>query len=625
VATRWDRVVGEKVRGFGGVFLHRSPSRLTALFGVPRALEQTPQRAVQAALAILQAVTRAGEPRPQVRAGVHVGEARVDAGASDPTARLLAIGDVLALPERLLGHCGAGEVLVSPQVARRVERTCELEGRRLQLGPADADVLTAYCVTGPRQWAESTRAAAGEGALTSFVGRHRELDLLRDAFDRAVSNQGQVVFIAGDAGMGKSRLLAEFRKRLASAPHRWIEGRCASYGTDTPFLPIIDSLRRHLDIDDLDDEAAASAKVAREIERLGDDLGWTMPFVHQALSLRVGDDTVASLDSASRRSETFRALRALTLRAAELEPLVMVVEDLHWIDPASEEFLAFVDEAIPTARVLLVLSHRSGYNHPFGDRSYQQRIALAPLSGGDTARMTGSILGAAEVPEELRSLIARKAEGNPFFVEELTKSLLEDGSLRRENGGVVLARNLGDIAVPDTIQDILIARIDRLAEESRRAIQVASVIGREFALRLLARISDAGDRIRAHVDELRGLELIYEKALHPELAYMFKHALTHDVAYESVLREHRKALHRTIGLAIEELYADRIAEHYETLAERLVRADRGPRPAQPPSQHPRLVLRRDRRRGAGARRRPPKPFRAASIPDRTGGATSGYG
>ena len=179
--------------------------------------------------------------------------------------------------------------------------------------------------------------------------------------------------------MGKSRLLAEFRKRLASAPHRWIEGRCASYGTDTPFLPIIDGLRRHLDIDDLDDEAAASAKIAREIERLGDDLGWTMPFVHQALSLRVGDDTVASLDSASRRSETFRALRALTLRAAELEPLVMVVEDLHWIDPASEEFLAFVDDAIPTARVLLVLSHRSGYNHPFGDRSYHQRIALAPL------------------------------------------------------------------------------------------------------------------------------------------------------------------------------------------------------------------------------------------------------
>lgn len=570
VATRLERAIADKVEGFGGVFLQRSPSQLTAVFGVPRALEQMPQRPVQSALAIQRA---AGSNGPEIRCAVHLGAVRIDTSAADPTARLLPIGDVFSLPERLLGHAGAGETVVSAQVARRVEGICQLQARTLQLGSREADCLIAYNVVGPLPAPAAAGATVEGAALTRFVGRERELDLLCDAFSRAAAGQGQVVFIAGEAGIGKSRLLAELRQRLAGKPFRWVEGRCASYGMGTPFLPVTDALRRYLEIEDSDDEASATGKITAELERLGPDVGWTLPFVKQALSLQVGDDTVRALDSASRRSELFRALRALMLRAAELEPIVLVVEDLHWIDPASEEYLSFVDEVIPTARVLLLLSHRSGYAQPFGDRTYHQRVTLSPLSGEHAAVMTRSILGTAEIPHELRSLIARKAEGNPFFVEELTKSLLEDGSLCQEDGRIVLARNLSDITVPDTIQDILIARIDRLAEESRRAIQVASVIGREFALRLLARISEAGEHIRTQVEELRGLELVYEKALHPELAYMFKHALTHDVAYESVIGDRRKALHRTIGLAIEELYADRLAEHYETLAHHFSRGE----------------------------------------------------
>src|SRR5262245_2415923 len=224
-------------------------------------------------------------------------------------------------------------------------------------------------------------------------------------------------------------------------------------------------------------------------------------------------------------------------------------------------------------RALLVCSHRPGYRHPFGDRSYHVRIALRPLSAAEMADLSGSLLGTADVPAEVRALIAAKAEGNPFFVEEVTRSLLEDGTLQRENGHVVLTRAAGTIDVPDTIQDVLVARLDRLADDARHAIQVASVIGREFALRLLERIAEAGGKVRAHVDELRSLELIYEKAAHPELAYMFKHALTHDVAYSSVLLERRRELHRTIGAAIEELYADRLAEFYETLAHHYGRAE----------------------------------------------------
>jgi DNA-binding NtrC family response regulator/tetratricopeptide (TPR) repeat protein len=572
---RWERSVAERIEGFGGVFLQRSPSRLTAVFGIPRALEQTALRAVQAALSIQRTAAQVRSARPEVCAAVHAGEVHVDVGAENPTARLLPIGDTLSLPERLLGHTAPGEVLVSAAVARRIERACEIEARTVALGPGGAQRLTVYSAAGATR--AFAPAEAGHGGAAAFVGRTRELATLEDAFARAREAQGQVVFVAGEAGIGKSRLVAEFRQSIAGQRHRWIEGHCASYGTRTPFLPVIDGLRRYLGIDDRDDEASATSKIAAEIERLGSDLAWTLPFVQQILSLRAGDDLVDTLDSAMRRSENFRALRAILLRAAEIEPLVLVVEDLHWIDPFSEEFFAFVVDVVPATRALLVFSHRLGYQHPFGDQSYHQRITLSPLSVQDTAAMTDSILGTGDLPAALRALIARKAEGNPFFVEELTRSLLEDGSLTREDGRVVLARHVGDISVPETIQDVLLARIDRLAEESRRAIQVASVIGREFALRLLERITEAGERIRTHVEELRGLELIYEKALHPELAYMFKHALTHDVAYESVVGERRKALHRTIGETIEELYADRLAEHYETLAHHFMRGEDWPK------------------------------------------------
>jgi tetratricopeptide (TPR) repeat protein len=346
----------------------------------------------------------------------------------------------------------------------------------------------------------------------------------------------------------------------------WIEGRCASYGQSTAFLPIVDALRRYYGIDDRDEEVEALAKIDAGVAALGGDLAWTIPFVRQLLSLPPGDESVTALDAATRRSQTFRALKALTLQAAQAAPLVIVIEDLHWMDAASEEFLGFLAEFVPATRALLVCSHRPGYRHPFGDRSYHARVAVQALSEDDMGAMASKLLGTGTVPPELRALIARKAEGNPLFVEEVTKSLFEEGVLRFEGDRIALTRSLDDVSVPDTIHDVLMSRIDRLGDEPKRAIQLAAVIGREFALRLLMRIAEQGGRVHAHVDELRALELIYEKAGHPEVAYMFKHALTHDVAYASILVQRRKALHRTIASAIEELYEDRLPEHYETLA-----------------------------------------------------------
>jgi len=244
-----------------------------------------------------------------------------------------------------------------------------------------------------RMWEREHALAAGERAL-----------------DGARAGRGSALFIVGEAGLGKSRLLAELRQLLGAAPHRWVEGRCAAYGTTTAFLPIVDGLRRSWGIDDRDDEASASAKVDAAIARLGNDLDWTLPFVRQVLGLAPRDAALAALDSASRRSELFRAMKAITLRVAEQAPLVLVVEDLHWIDPASEEYLAFIADVMPTTRALLVCSYRPGYRHPFGDRSYHVRVTLRPLSSGEMADITGALLGTAEIPLPVRSLIAAKAE-----------------------------------------------------------------------------------------------------------------------------------------------------------------------------------------------------------------------
>ncbi len=563
--THWQQEVEAKVRGFGGVLVQKSASRMVAVFGIPKALEQGAQRAVHAASAVQRLE---GAAAPERRIAVHAGAVRVDTATSDPAAHVLPIGDVLSLPERLLGHAGAGEVVLSPVVARRLRGIVNMTARELRLGPAEADRVQ---VTTVGSAPASDLPEQLDQVQARFVGRSGEITFLQEAFASAEGSQGQLAFVVGDAGIGKSRLIAELRESIADRDHLWVEGRCTAYGATSPFLPIADAVRRLMRIDDRDDEAQATEKLERGVAAAGEDLAWTAPFLRQLLSLRQNDESVASLDSASRRSELFRALRALLLRAAESRPLVLVAEDLHWVDSASEEFLTFLSELIPASRILLVCSYRPGYRHPFGDSSYHVRLTLRPLSGGEIAEVAGSLLRAGVLPPEVSRLVSSKAEGNPFFVEEVTKSLLEDGSLRRHDGRVVLTRDLADVAVPDTIQEVLLARIDRLAVNARQAMQIASVIGREFALRLLDRIVETGGGVEPHLAELRALELIYEKALHPELAYMFTHALTHEVAYESVVAERRRDLHRTIGLAIEELYADRLPEHYEALAHHFAR------------------------------------------------------
>ncbi len=385
----FDVILGEVHRLEGTVNQFTGDGAM-ALFGAPVALEDAPRRAVAAALGIQRAL---GALRDEIlaqrgidfrlRIGINTGLVVVGRIGNDLRMDYTAVGDTTNLAARLQTLAPPGAILISESTDRLVRGYFET----VPVGPLDvkgkATPVRAFQVMAELPARGRIDAVADLG-LTPLIGRRRELDLLREAFGGARDGHGRVVFLVGDAGLGKSRLLFEFRRSLADEPHLWIEGRCASYGTATAFLPIVDALRRWAGIEDRDDEQGALAKLDARVSGLGGDLAWTLPFLRLLLSLPAGDDAVAGLDAAVRRSETFRALKALTLQAALVAPVVVVIEDLHWIDPASEEYLGFLADAVAATHAILVCSHRPGYRHPFGDRSYHARIALADaLRRGD--------------------------------------------------------------------------------------------------------------------------------------------------------------------------------------------------------------------------------------------------
>ena len=408
---------------------------------------------------------------------------------------------------------------------------------------------------------------AVERGLTPLVGRERELAALLDLFRQVTTGHGQVALVVGEAGIGKSRLLLELHRALEQAKEEvtWLEGRCISFGQSIPLLPLIDQLRENFRIEEFDGEPEIIAKVEHGMRRLG-GLETHIPYIRYLLSVDPGDPAISAMDPLVRRRQVFDALRTLTLRGARLRPTVFVFEDLHWIDRSTEEYLGSFVDSVAGLPLMLILTYRLGYNPPFGSRSFFTTLNLHSLSEAETLTMAGRVLGTNQFPPELTTALMEKAEGVPLFVEEVTKTLLDLGLLRRENGGYRLVKGIAEVNVPDTIQGIIMARLDRLGEEGKRAVQLASVIGRQFLVRLLERISGFTSKLEGLLAELQTLEIIYRQGLLPEPAYIFKHAVIQDVAYNSLLIQRRKELHNAVGQAIEELYTDRLTEHYEELA-----------------------------------------------------------
>jgi class 3 adenylate cyclase/tetratricopeptide (TPR) repeat protein len=567
-----QRMMMDAVHAYEGTVNEVSGDGIMAIFGAPIAHEDHALRACRAALDMQHAVRRSTEQAApgsvgqaiRLRVGLNSGEVVVRAINNDLTITYSAMGMTTHLAARMEQSAAPGSIRLTNDTLRHVGGLIDVRPRgEIKVKGVTQPVLV-YELRG-RGKAQTRLEAATLAGLTRFVGREQEMRAVEERFAEADAGQGQVVSIVGDPGIGKSRVLMEFRERIGERAS-WVEGRCVSFGQSMAFHPVIDLMRRNFRIEEQDPAEVVREKVTAGVARIGPGFESRLPYVFYMLGVAEPGDPVQRVDPQIRRAETFDALRQLLLRAAERKPQVMVYEDLHWSDNATREFLRFLLDSIPRSRVLILLTLRPGHDLALADRTYATRLVLRNLSTEESAEMTAALLASADLPPELHALVQRKAEGNPFFVEELIKSLSETGAIHRDGTRWMLGRPLDQIVVPNTIQDVLMARIDHLEEEPRQTLQLAAVIGREFTQRLLDRIAEIRRGTTAVLRELQAIELIHEKALFPELAYMFKHALTQDVAYGSLLTPRRRELHRRIGEAIEELYADRLAEHYTVLA-----------------------------------------------------------
>jgi tetratricopeptide (TPR) repeat protein len=529
------------------------------------------QRAVHAALAIRQFIVEAAGAAEraaglEVRLAVHGGAVLVDTQASDPATRLLPIGDTLTLPMRLLGLTAQGEILLSSQVRRAVEGWYELQTRELRLTGESAERIAAFTLVGFRPQ-RSLLTRMGKRTLSRFVGRERELGVLGEVLSQAAGGRGQVVGIVGEPGVGKSRLLYEFRQRPTVEQVLYLEGDCSSYGATILYLPLLDLLKTYFQLDDRDDAQRIREKVADRLRTLDERLLPTLPEFLTLLDVPVADPLWQRLDPPRRRQRLMEALKCLLVCESQAQPLVMIIENLHWIDTETQAFLDSLVESLSAVHMLLLVTYRPEYQHGWGNKTFYTQLRLDPLPRQGAQAFLQALLGHDVRLGALRQQLIEGTEGNPFFLEESVQTLVETQVLAGERGAYRLVKPLPRMQVPATVHAVLGARIDRLPSEARSLLQAAAVIGREVPFPLLQAIAEQPEAVlQRGLAHVQAAEFLYETRLFPERAYAFKHALTREVAYGSLLQERRRVLHACIVEALEALAGDRVAEYVERLA-----------------------------------------------------------
>jgi adenylate cyclase len=555
------RHVMEAVHRYEGTVNQFTGDGVMALFGAPIAHEDHAVRAVAAALAIQKALgdyaaelKRGRDIEFGLRIGLNTGPVVVGKIGDDLRMDYTAQGETVNLAARLQAAGSAGGVLISEATYRLVSRTFATEDRGALAVKGIAQPVHAFAVTGERT-RRSRFEAAVERGLTPLVGRSREIQFLEDCFERALGGKGQAVSLVGEAGTGKSRLAYELRSRLEGRALGAWRADCLPHGETAPFRVITEFLRASFGLEQGETESAQVQKLEAVVTQLDAGLAWVIPYCKLLLALPASELDAEGLDQAQRKRRTLEAVKALLFRGADQGPQLLVVEDLQWIDRSSEETLRALVDALADRRVLILCTYRPGYVPPWQERSFHQRLALEPLAPAQAAQMAKALLASCESSSFDDRVVAR-AEGNPLFIEELA------GYLRERKEGPASSKE----AVPETIHDLLTARIDRLREPLKRTLQRASVLGREFTVGLLAAVTPAGEDVHGAVAELVALELLHEKELFPELRLSFAQALIRDVAYRGLLLKSRAELHAAAGRALERLYADRLDQVLHDLA-----------------------------------------------------------
>ena len=573
IMDRFYEVLIHEVHRYEGTVNEMTGDGVMALFGVPRAIENSSQRAIQSALSIHREITKFSNQEKgkalvsplEIRIGVHTGPVVVGALGNDLRVEFKAVGNTVNIAKRMEETADPGATYVTEDTFRLCRGLFRFEGLGERQLKGKTDSVRIYRVIGPSSQTSRFEVNAEEG-LTPFVGRERELELLLDGFERVKAGSGQAFSIVAEAGVGKTRLLHEFSKAVANEDVVFRQARCLSYSRGEAYQPIIELLKTSFQIHESDDDAEIRRKVAGGLQNIGMDHVASLPYLLQVLSVRDSgvDDALSNEENRYRFMET---LKNTALKDSEAKPVIIAFEDMHWVDNGSEDAIRGLFENIAGSRVMLIFTYRPEYLHTWGAKTFHSQINLNRLSNRESLLMISHILGDADIDSSLAELALEKTEGVPFFIEELIKSLVSLKVIENRNGRYDLAKEKKGLAIPSTIHDVIMARIDPLPDAAKRTLQIGSVIGREFGFEILKQITQLPDQeLLAHLSELKDRELLYERGIWPQSVFSFKHAYTHDVAYDSILEARRAEIHGKTGQAIEALFPGRLEEHYKTLA-----------------------------------------------------------
>jgi predicted ATPase len=570
----------EAVHRYEGTVNQVMGDGIMALFGAPLAHEDHAVRACYAALRMQESVKRYAEGvrrtegiPVQIRVGLNSGEVVVRSIGSDLHMDYTAVGQTTHLAARMEQLATPGSILLSAEALRLAEGYVQVKA----LGPIPVkglpEPVEVYEAMGGGSVRTRLQAAAMRG-LSRFVGRDAEMEQLRRSLQQAQEGRGQVVAAVGEAGVGKSRLFYEFTHSHRTQDWLILESTSASYGKATAYLPIIDLVIEYFRIQDRDDQREIREKVTGKLLTLDRALEVTLPAFLSLLDVPVEDPQWQDLDPPQRRRRTLDGVKRLLFKESQVQPLCLVFEDLHWIDSETQAFLDNLIESLPATRLLLLVNYRPEYQHGWGSKTFYTQLRLDPLTPESAEELLQALLGTDAGLEPLKRLLIERTQGNPFFLEESVRTLVETNALVGKRGSYRLTKDLPRIQVPATVQAVLAARIDRLPPEDKRLLQSASVIGEDVPFTLLHPLVEMSEEeLHRGLIRLQADEFLYETSLFPDLEYTFKHGLTYQVAYNSLLVERRRALHARILEAIEQLYADRLGEQVERLAHHSFRGE----------------------------------------------------
>jgi class 3 adenylate cyclase/tetratricopeptide (TPR) repeat protein len=570
-----------KVHDYEGVVNEMTGDGIMALFGAPVALEDAPQKAVRTAFAIHKEIAKFSDRMQQqgktlpikMRIGIHTGPVVVGTLGNDLRLEFKAVGDTVNLASRMEGLAEPGTTFVSEETFRLTEGYFRFEALGEKIIKGKEAPVKVYQFIAP-----STRKTrfdvSAERGLTPFVGRDRELELLIDGFERSKEGHGRAVSIVAEAGGGKSRLLYEFRKRVSNENITFLEGKCLSYSKGIAYHPIIDILKSVINIKEEDGEHEIRKKTSEALKSWAAEEASTLPYLLELFSVDDSGIDAIPMSPEARKDRIIDSLREVILKLAEIRPLIIAIEDLHWIDQSSEEVLKYFLEKIVKTKIFLIFNYRPKYALTWKKDSYHSEITLNRLSNRESLKMVYHILGTAMLEGNLENLSLEKTEGIPFFIEEFVRSLKDLKLAVKKADTYCLVKDFQDMTIPSTIQDVIMARVDALPKGAKDILQTGAVIEREFSYGLVRRVTGLREQeLLSHLNLLKRSELVYERGVFPKSNYIFKHALTRKVVYDSILKRKKKDLHEAIGNAIERLSDDSIERHYGVLAEHFISSE----------------------------------------------------